>query len=308
MFVNYLMLLTLGTVWGSSFLFIKLALPAFDPATLALWRTALGGGFLIAVGLLLGKRPPRERRLWLMLLALGLVGNALPFVMINSGQQHIDSSLGAILITTVPLFTLGVAHFFSDDRFTRRKAAGVALGFAGVLVLLGPAALEGIGGGIGGGGGRALAGQLLVIGGAACFAVALTVTRRTMAGVDPAVSAGWSLALAAVLLLPASFAIGDPLATEPAPVPVLALLALAVLSTGMNILLMFTLIQRTGPNFVAMNNYIAPLVGVAWGALFLAEPVTWTKTAATLTILAGVAVATWRTPRAWRRGAGCDAS
>ncbi|MCY3828641.1 MAG: DMT family transporter [Rhodospirillaceae bacterium] len=300
MFVNYLMLLTLGTVWGSSFLFIKLALPAFDPATLALWRTVLGGGFLIAVGLLLGKRPPRERRLWLMLLVLGLIGNALPFVMINSGQRFIDISLSAILITTVPLFTLGVAHFFSDDKFTWRKLTGVALGFAGVLILLGPAALEGVGG--------ALAGQLLVIGGAACFAVALTITRRTMAGVDPAVSAGWSLALAAVLLLPASFAIGDPLATKPALLPVLALLALAVLSTGLNILLMFTLIQRTGPNFVAMNNYIAPLVGVAWGALFLAEPVTWTKIAATLTILAGVAVATWRTPRAWRRGAGRGAS
>lgn len=293
MFVNYLMLLTLGTVWGSSFLFIKLALNGFDPATLAFCRTVLGGGFLIAVAFLMGKRPPRERRLWLTLLVLGLIGNAIPFVMINAGQQFIDSSLGAILITTVPLFTLGVAHFFSDDKFTWRKLTGVALGFAGVLILLGPAALEGIG--------SALTGQLLVIGGAACFAVALTITRRTMANVDPAVSAGWSLAMGAALLLPVSFAIGDPLASEPAPVPLLGLLALSVLSTGMNILMMFVLIQRTGPNFVAMNNYIAPLVGVAWGALFLAEPVTWTKVAATLTILAGVAVATWQTPRAWRR-------
>ena len=293
MFVNYLMLLTLGTVWGSSFLFIKLALPAFDPATLALCRTVLGGGFLIAVAFLTGKRPPGERRLWLTLLVLGLIGNAIPFVAINTGQQFIDSSLGAILITTVPLFTLGVAHFFSDDKFTWRKLTGVALGFAGVLILLGPAALEGIG--------SALTGQLLVIGGAACFAVALTITRRTMANVDPAVSAGWSLAMGAALLLPLSFAIGDPLASKPAPVSIVALLALSVLSTGMNILLMFMLIQRTGPNFVAMNNYIAPLVGVAWGALFLAEPVTWAKAAATLTILAGVSVATWQTPKAWRR-------
>ena len=295
MFVNHLMLLTLGTVWGSSFLFIKIALAAFDPATLALCRTVLGGGFLIAVGLLMGKRPPGERKLWLWLLLLGLIGNAMPFVMINSGQQFIDSSLGAILITTVPLFTLGVAHFFSDDKFTWRKLTGVVLGFAGVLILLGPAALEGIG--------SALTGQLLVIGGAACFAVALTITRRTMTDIDPAVSAGWSLALGAALLLPASFAIGDPLASKPALLPVLGLLALSVLSTGMNILMMFVLIQRTGPNFVAMNNYIAPLVGVAWGALFLAEPVTWIKIAATLTILAGVAVATWQTPRGWRRRA-----
>ncbi|MYK59530.1 MAG: DMT family transporter [Rhodospirillaceae bacterium] len=293
MFVNYLMLLTLGTVWGSSFLFIKLALPGFDPATLALCRTVLGGGFLIGVAWLMGKRPPSERRLWLALLAIALIGNAMPFVMMNTGQQYIDTSLSAILITTVPLFTLGLAHFFSDDKFTWRKLTGVALGFAGVLILLGPAALRGLD--------SALTGQLLMIGGAACFAVSMIITRRAMGNVDPAISAGWSLGLAAALLLPVSFGIGDPLASKPALVPVLALLALSVLSTVMNILLLFVLIKRTGPNFAAMNNYISPLVGVAWGAIFLAEPVTLTKIAATLTVLAGVAVGTRQTPRAWKR-------
>ena len=293
MFVNYLMLLTLGTVWGSSFLFIKLALTGFDPATLALCRTILGGTFLIGVAILTGKRPPRERRLWLALLAIAVVGNALPFVMMNTGQQFIDTSLSAILITTVPLFTLGLAHFFSDDRFTWRKLIGVALGFAGVSILIGPAALEGMS--------SALSGQLLMIGGAACFAVALVISRRAMGNVDPAVSAGWSLGVAGALLLPVSFAIGDPLGSELTPVAGFGLLALSLLSTALNILLLFVLIKRTGPNFVAMNNYISPLVGVTWGAVFLAEPVTWPKIGATLVILAGVAVATWQTPSAWRR-------
>jgi len=293
MFVNYLMLLTLGMVWGSSFLFIKLALQGFDPATLALCRTVLGGGFLIGVAWLMGKRPPRERRLWLALLAIALIGNALPFVMMNTGQQYIDTSLSAILITTVPLFTLGLAHFFSDDKFTWRKLTGVALGFAGVLILLGPAALEGLD--------SALTGQLLMIGGAACFAVSMIITRRAMGNVDPAVSAGWSLGLAAALLLPVSFAIGDPLGSKPALVSGFGLLALSLFSTAANILLLFVLIKRTGPNFAAMNNYISPLVGVTWGAVFLAEPVTWPKIGATLVILAGVAVATWQTPSAWKR-------
>lgn len=293
MLINYLILLTLGTVWGSSFLFIKLALPAFDPPTLALCRTVLGGAFLISVALLTGKRPPRERRLWLALLALGLVGNALPFVMINTGQQYIDSSLGAILITTVPLFTLGLAHFFSDDKFTWRKLVGVLLGFAGVLILIGPAALKGLD--------SELLGQLLVVGASGCFAMALVISRRTMGKVDPAVSAGWSLAMASALLLPVSFALGDPTASKPTLVTGGALLMLALFSTGVNILLLFVLIQRTGPNFVAMNNYIAPVVGVAWGAIFLAEPVTWTKIGAMAVILVGIAAATWQTPRAWKR-------
>ncbi|MCY4394945.1 MAG: DMT family transporter [Rhodospirillaceae bacterium] len=293
MFVNYLMLLTLGMVWGSSFLFIKLALQGFDPATLALCRTVLGGGFLIGVAWLMGKRPPSERRLWLALLAIALIGNAMPFVMMNTGQQYIDTSLSAILITTVPLFTLGLAHFFSDDKFTWRKLTGVALGFAGVLILLGPAALEGLD--------SALTGQLLMIGGAACFAVSMIITRRAMGNVDPAVSAGWSLGLAAALLLPVSFAVGDPLGSKPALVSGFGLLALSLFSTAANILLLFVLIKRTGPNFVAMNNYISPLVGVTWGAIFLAEPVTWPKIGATLVILAGVAVATWQTPSAWKR-------
>ena len=293
MFVNYLMLLTLGTVWGSSFLFIKLALTGFDPATLALCRTILGGTFLIGVAILTGKRPPRERRLWLALLAIAVVGNALPFVMMNTGQQFIDTSLSAILITTVPLFTLGLAHFFSDDRFTWRKLIGVALGFAGVSILIGPAALKGLS--------SALSGQLLMIAGAACFAISLIISRRAMGNVDPAVSAGWSLGAAGVLLLPVSFAIGDPLGSELTPVSGFGLLALSLLSTALNILLLFVLIKRTGPNFVAMNNYIAPLVGVTWGAVFLAEPVTWPKIGATLVILAGIAVATWQTPSAWKR-------
>ena len=293
MFVNYLMLVTLGTVWGSSFLFIKLALTGFDPATLALCRTFLGGTFLIGVTILWRKRPPRERRLWLALLAIGLVGNALPFAMINAGQQFIDTSLSAILITTVPLFTLGLAHFFSDDKFTWRKLTGVALGFVGVLILIGPAALKGLD--------SALTGQLLVIAGAACFAISLIITRRAMGSVDPAVSAGWSLAMASALLLPVSFAIGDPLASTITPVSGFALLALSLFSTAANILILFVLIKRTGPNFVAMNNYISPLVGVTWGAIFLAEPVTWPKIGATLVILIGVAVATWQTPSALKR-------
>lgn len=293
MFINYAILITLGTVWGSSFLFIKLALPAFDPPTLAIIRTTLGGGFLLLVAFMIGKRPPQERRLWLALLILGLIGNALPFVMINTGQQHIDSSLGAILITTVPLFTLGLAHFFTDDKFTWRKLLGVCLGFAGVLVLLGPAALKGLN--------SQLIGQLLIIGASCCFAVALVVTRRTMASVHPAISAGLSLAMGSLILLPVSFTLGDPLASKPTLVAGLAVLCLAIFSTGMNILLLFVLVKRTGPNFVAMNNYIAPVVGVAWGTLFLNEVVTWEKIAAMLVILAGIAVATWQTPRAWKR-------
>ena len=293
MLINYLILLILGSVWGSSFLFIKLALPAFDPATLAIIRTTLGGGFLIAVAFLSGRRPPEERKIWLALLALGLIGNALPFVMINTGQQHIESSLGAILITTVPLFTLGLAHFFTDDKFTWRKLVGVCLGFAGVLVLLGPAALKGLN--------SQLIGQLLIIGASCCFAIALVISRRTMANVHPAISAGFSLALGSLILLPVSFTLGDPLASKPTLIAGLAVLCLSIFSTGMNILLLFVLVKRTGPNFVAMNNYIAPVVGVTWGSLFLSEAVTWEKIAAMLVILVGIAVATWQTPRAWRR-------
>ncbi len=293
MLINYTILVVLGTVWGSSFLFIKLALPAFDPPTLAFMRTTLGGGFLIAVALLAGKRPPEERKIWLALLVLGLIGNALPFVMINTGQQHVDSSLGAVLITTVPLFTLGLAHFFTDDKFMWRKLVGVCLGFMGVLVLLGPAALRGLN--------SQLIGQLLIVGASCCFAIALVISRRTMTNVNPAVSAGLSLALAALILLPVSFAIGDPLASKPTLVTSLAMLCLSLLSTGINILLLFVLIQRTGPNFVAMNNYIAPVVGIAWGALFLGEAVTSEKIGATAIILIGIALATLQTPRTSRR-------
>lgn len=286
MALNYLILVILGTVWGSSFIFIKMALEGFDPPTLTALRIVLGALFLMAVGALMRHGLPRAGRIWFWLGVAAVAGNAVPFTLMNFGQQHIDTSVSAILITTVPIFTLILAHFLTDDRFTWRKLVGVVMGFAGVLLLLGPQALDGLS--------AAFFGQAMIVAASACFAINLVLSRRYLTGLQPTVTSGYSLGLGALMTVPAAFVFGAPAASSMTPTATAGLLLLAIIATGTNILLLYVLLRRAGPNFVAMNNYVAPVAGIALGALVWGEPVTWLKIAATLIILAGIAIATWR--------------
>jgi drug/metabolite transporter (DMT)-like permease len=282
---DYAMLLFLGLVWGSSFLFIGVALESIPPLTLAALRCLVGALVLIAAARAMGHAIPRDPRAWLSYLAMGLTNSAIPFTLISMGQTRIESGLAAILIATVPIFTLVLAHWFTEDKTTPRKAAGTLLGFVGIVLLIGPAALAGIMSG--------LVGQFLVVGGALCFAITQVLVKRHRGG-TPVVNAACSLACSAVWTVPLAFMVERPWHAEPALIGMGALLALGVLSTGISHLVFFLLIRSTGPSFVTLNNFIAPPVGLAWGILLLGENPPWTAYAALAVILAGIAVATWR--------------
>src|SRR3970040_256408 len=128
---------TLGLIWGSSFLWIKIALDNVGPFTLVSWRLLIGvAGRALVV---LFRRPtfPRERRIYGLLALLGLTNTALPFLLISWGEQSIDSAVASILNGTVPLFAMVIAHFaLQDDRMTRARVAGLILGFLGVIMLM----------------------------------------------------------------------------------------------------------------------------------------------------------------------------
>lgn len=282
---NYLLLAFLGTTWGSSFLFIKVALTTVTPLTLASARILFGGLIVIAAVYATGQRLPKPGRVWLGFIAIGLVGSCMPFVLINGGQTIINASLGSILITTVPLFTLMLAHWFTDDKVNPRKIVGVVLGFSGIVVLIGPAALAGITEGV--------AGQLMIVGAALCFAVTTVIARRLVAGgVTPVVSSACSLTCAFFWTVPLVLIFEKPWALSPDMPSLLSLAMLALFSTGIAMLAFFRLARTAGPNFVAMNNYIAPAVGVTWGVLLLDEPLTWRMIIAMAAIFTGIAIAT----------------
>jgi len=284
---DYAALLTLALIWGSSFLFVELGLRSLTPITLTASRIVLGALILVVAARIVGHRFPRDLRRWRHFFLLGLFGNVLPFSLISTGQVAIDSGLAAILISTVPLLTLPLAHAFTDDKINIRKLIGVLLGFAGIVLLLGPASLGGLG--------AQFWGQLMIVGAALCFSISLVIARR-IRDVPALVATGASMSCSSVMIIIFAFIVETPLALKPTAISIFGITMLGVFASGLAMLLYFRLAATVGPNFVAANNFIAPAVGVTWGVVLLGEPFTWRGIAAFAIILSGIAVATVRLP------------
>jgi drug/metabolite transporter (DMT)-like permease len=242
----------------------------------------------MALTLMFGHEIPRDARSWRAFVWLGFFGGALPFTLMSFAQQRIESSLASIIITSMPLFTLALAHLFTDDRASRRKLAGVLIGFLGILLLLGPAALRGQS--------SSLVGQLLYIGVALSYSVFGILIRRLGAGAGTALSrTACSNGTATLMLVPLAFLLEQPLAVAPSLNSVIGVLGLGLLSSTLGQFLVFRLSATAGPNFATANNYMGPPVGIMWGVLLLGEEIGWLRIAAMLVIFAGIAFATTRT-------------
>jgi len=171
---HWLLLASLVFLWGSSFLFIKIALVSFSPEGLVASRLIIAALVLLAVMLKAGRRMPREKRHWGWFVALAVTGNVIPFWLISWGQQGIDSGLSGILMAVMPLTTIVLAHFFVEDEpLNRFRVAGFGLGFAGIIVLMGPETLLELRGQ-----GTSLLYELAVLGGALFYAVNAIIMRR----------------------------------------------------------------------------------------------------------------------------------
>ncbi len=143
---EWAMLLSLSVLWGGSFFFTHVALSALPPFTLVVLRVGLAALILNAIVPLAGSRMPRESRVRAAFLGMGLLNNVAPFCLIVWGQTHIASGLAAILNATTPLFTVAAAHALtSDERMTGNRLAGVLIGLGGVVVMVGPVVLAGLG-------------------------------------------------------------------------------------------------------------------------------------------------------------------
>jgi len=254
----------LGVVWGSSFFWNKLALQEIGPFTLVAVRLLLG-----LVGMLAGiwiRRPkmPETRREWLMVGLLGLTNTAIPFSLIAWSQQHIDSTVVSILVSSVPIFTVVLAHFLvREERLVPKKFLGVMVGFLGVVVLFwrGAAAV----------GVMTLNGQLGVLGAAVCFAISGIIARRETRNLDPLIQSFVSLAVADVFMWVVVM-IAEPafsMPTEPATWG--ALLWLGVVGSALAYHIYYFLIGEIGPTRTSLIAYLMPVIGLVLGVLLLRE-------------------------------------
>lgn len=285
---DYGLFLLLGLVFGSTYMFISVGLQTIPPMTLAASRALIGFLALASLAAILGHDVPRDARSWRSFFFIGIFGGVAPFTLMSLAQQRIESSLASIIITSMPLFTLALAHLFTDDRASPRKLAGVLIGFAGILLLLGPAALEGQG--------NSFWGQVLYLGVALSFATMGVLIRRLGAGTGTVLMrTACSQAVATVILVPIALVLEQPWTITPSTHSILGALALGLLSSTLGQFLVFRLNATAGPNFTSANNYMGPPVGILWGVLLLGEEITWLRVAAMLVIFAGIAFATTRT-------------
>jgi drug/metabolite transporter (DMT)-like permease len=286
---DWAMLAALVALWGSNFMFIKLGVAQVPPATLVATRLVIGAVILVAVIRALGYTFPPVGRAWLPYVVLAVVGNCLPFWFITWGQKSIDSALAGILMAIMPLTTLLLAHFFvAGEHMTRYRVAGFLLGFLGIVVLMGPAALEGLGGSP-----IEILAQLSVLAGALCYAVNGVVIRVALKG-DVMVASAAIIAVAAVVSLPVALLVDQPWRLEPGSTAVTILLWIGIGPTALATLVHLKLIASAGPTFMSLINYCIPVVALLIGVALLGEEPGANAYSGLLLILAGIGLSQLR--------------
>jgi drug/metabolite transporter (DMT)-like permease len=279
--MNLLLLLILGTIWGASYLFIKIIVAEVPVFTLVAGRLTLAALAMWLILRLRGSSTPRSRRMWRAYAVLGLTGLALPHCLISWGEQYISSGLASLLQATTPIFTVILAHFLTnDERITMAKGIGVIIGFVGVGILMLPDLRQGLQ--------ASLLGQLAIVGSSLCYALTAIYARSWLRGQPPLVSASGQLTMGMVYVLPASLLIDRPVDLSPS-LPVLASwLVLAILGTAVGYAIYFTLIERSSATFTTMVTYIIPINGLMLGAVVLNESLDVTTLGSLALILLGV--------------------
>jgi drug/metabolite transporter (DMT)-like permease len=279
---DWLLLFALSAMWGSAFLFIKLGVATVPPATLVAGRLALGAIILYAALRWRGLRLPRLGRAWWPFTVLAVVGNGAPFFLISWGQQTIDSALAGILMAIMPLTTLLLAHFYvAGDRITAWRIAGFAIGFGGIVVLMGPSALAGLD--------ADLIAELAVLAGAVCYAANSVLARRLISA-DFLVASTGVLVAGTVLMLPLALWFDHPWTLAPSAESVAAIVWLGIGPTALATILYFQLIAIAGPTFMSLVNYLSPVIALAAGVLMLGEQPGPRAFAGLALILFGIAV------------------
>ena len=273
----WLLFAAISVVWGVPYFLIKVAVDADVPPAFVAWsRVALGAALLLPVALRRGALRGLAGRGW-PIAAYAACEIAVPFTLIALGEQHVSSSLTAILISSMPLLVAVLSVRLSPaDKPTGLRLAGLFTGFGGVVALLGVDVA-----------GRPdeLLGAALILVATLGYATAPIIVNRRLADLDPLGPIAVSLGVAAVALLPAAIATPP---EKPPPLDAVGSLAvLGVVCTALGLVVFFRLIAEAGPTRASVITYVNPLVAVVLGVLVLDEHLGATSLAGLLAILAG---------------------
>lgn len=279
LFDKFLILLT-GIIWGSAFMAMKIAVETTPALWVATMRVAIG-----CLALLLWMRVtrvsfPKDKKTWVQMLWVGILGNLMPFFLISWGEKSISSSTASILMATGPFISLALAHFTTkDDRFSWNKLGVMTLGFMGVLVIIGWDALKGLT--------ESVVGQLAVILASFGYVLAGMVTRNIKSSNATAITAG-GLLWGSILGLPLSWFLAPSGLANTDLTSWLALLWLGIAPTAFAFVCRTWLIQSLGYTAFSYVTYIVPLSGVFLGVAVLDEPFKMSMLVALFLIIFGL--------------------
>lgn len=283
-FGNWIGLIALGLIWGASFPGVTIALEGFSPVWVAAGRIVIGAVTLSLIAVFMGVKLRMSPAIMAYAAGMGVLSNALPFFLLSWSQQHVTSGFAGITMAAIPLFVIGLAHFFvMGEGLTRQKASGFLLGLVGVAVLIGPGVFAASGSEF------EAAARLGCLAAALSYAIGAIITRRCP-DVHPVGFGVLALWVASAVMLPAAL-ITDGLPPLADARPLLALLYLGLLPTGFATLLLVGIIRSAGPSFLSQVNYHVPVWSVLLGVFVLAEELPGRFILALAIIIAGLMLA-----------------
>jgi drug/metabolite transporter (DMT)-like permease len=274
-------LLSLGAIWGASFLFMRVAAPEFGPVPLIATRVGIGALFLVFVLVRRGGMKGVYHNA-APLIILGAINAAVPFSLFAYAVLSVTAGFASVLNSTVPLFGALVAFIWLRERLSILRVIGLLIGFCGVLILV----WNRLSFGDAGDRSAVLAG----LSAAVLYGIAANYTKIRLGRVDPIVTATGSLLAATAILLPV--AVAEWPTVGPTRGAWISALLLGVVCTGVALIFYYRLIRHVGPAKTVTVTYLIPVFGVLWGRVFLHEEITATMLAACTVILVGTALAT----------------
>ena len=278
------LLLLLATAWGASYTFLKIAVATIPPITLIAGRTLIAGVLLVVIMHWRGVKLPTDAVSWRRFLFQACLNSVVPWTMVAWGAQALDAGVATILNSTAPIFTFFLTFAVTrHEAVTSRKLIGVMAGMAGICLIVGVQALGGLG--------EQLIAQIICVLAAVCYAGA-AIFGRNFGELDPMAPAAGSLLCGAAILIPLSIVVDRPWTLAPSMNSLLALLAIAVFSTALALVIYFRLIQTLGSVGATAQAYLRVPIGVAFGVIFLGEQLSSTVWIGLACVVVGVAAMT----------------
>ena len=287
-FFSWFLLISLGIIWGMSFLGVELALTSFKPLTIASFRITLAAIILFLICNLTGNKFPSHTdpngiKVLLHCLGFGLFSNAIPFSLLSWGQIHVTSGFAGIAMAVVPLVVLPMSHYLvPNQKMTKVKLIGFIVGFIGIIILIGPSAFEVTNNN------TIISAQIACILASVCYATGSIITKLTPP-VNLVSFTSCSLLFSSLIMVPLSFAI-DGFPDFNFDLSFLGLIYLGLFPTALATIMLVTLIRLKGPPFLSLVNYQVPVWALVFGYFILNEKLPTQFIIALLIILTGLGI------------------